>query len=352
MPTIDSVMVGDGNVAVSVHLDDTGSTPLIGFVVSCTSTDFGVSGSAMSPSSPVLVSALTNNASYTCTATVTDGLDYSAPSPPWGPFVIPSAPSSGAISGTVITTPPAELSGYCVEAVDGSNGQQLASASIASDGTYTLSGLADHDYAVRFVDCTGGGDYLPEWYGGGLVTPHDDPDQDGAARVPVVNGGTTTGINGVLSLGAHVTGTVTDTDDQPLKHVCAGAIANFDQYASVQTAGDGAYDLLAPPGTFTVAFYDCWGSDLVTQFWDHVNVQGDAAPLTVTAGSTTPGIDAAMIHGGQRGRHRHRRGHSGPDRARVRDRLERPRERKRRNGRHRAVRPWITPSGDLSSVVR
>ena len=50
---------------------------------------------------------------------------------------------------------------------------------------------------------------------------------------------------------------------------------------------------------FVIGFYDCWGSDLVTQFWDHVGLQADATQLTVVAGSTTPGIDAEMTHGGR-----------------------------------------------------
>ena len=92
------------------------------------------------------------------------------------PFVIPPAPVTGAISGTVTTNPPAMLNGYCAEATETWNNQSLGSAAIAADGTYTLTALADHDYAVRFVDCTGGGDYLPRWYGGGLVTPNHNPD--------------------------------------------------------------------------------------------------------------------------------------------------------------------------------
>ena len=263
VPSIDSVIPGAGNAVVNVHLpDDDGGAPIMSYGASCTSSDFGAAGNATSPTTPVLVGVLTTNATYTCTATVTNNVGTSDPSLPSGVFVIPPGPASGAITGTVTTAPAATLSGYCAEATDISGGGNISSAAIAVDGSYTLLGLADHTYAVRFVDCSGGGDYFPRWYGGGLVTPgKDDPTQEGALPVVVMNGATMSGIDGVLSLGAHVTGTVTDTDDHPLEHVCAGAISNFDQQAFVITAADGTYDLLAPPGTFIVAFYDCWGSD-------------------------------------------------------------------------------------------
>ena len=175
-----------------------------------------------------------------------------------------------------------------------------ASAAIAVDGTYTLLGLADHNYAVRFVDCSGGGDYFPRWYGGGLVTPgKDDPTQEGAAP-----GGGDERRDDEWYRWRAVARRARDrhrdrTDDHPLEHVCAGAISNFDQQAFVITAADGTYDLLAPPGTFVIAFYDCWGSDIVTQFWDHVSLERDATQLTVVAGTTTPGIDAELVHGGR-----------------------------------------------------
>ena len=115
----------------------------------------------------------------------------------------------------------------------------------------------------------------------------------------VVNGATTTGIDGVLSLGAHVTGIVTDTDDLPLEHVCAGALANSDPASVANTAGDGTYDLLAPPGTFIIGVLRLFGIRPRHPVLGSCRVgHGRRHRLTVTAGSTTPGIDAAMTHGG------------------------------------------------------
>ena len=353
VPTIDSVMVGDGNVAVSVHLDDTGSTPLIGFVVSCTSTDFGVAGNAMSPSSPVLVSGLTNNASYTCTATVTDGLNYSAPSPPWGPFVIPSAPSSGAISGTVIT----DACRSVERLLRGGGGHLERSAArqrLDRVGRYLHVGRVWPTMTTRFASSTAPAAATTSHGGTAAVsvTPHRRPAHDGAASVPVVNGGTTTGINGVLSLGAHVTGTVTDTDDQPLKHVCAGAIREL---RPVRVRRHRGRRDLRPART---------AGHVHRRVLRLLGIR----PRHAVLGSRQPAGRRGAAHGHRRldhdrnrrrddprwtcGRHRHRRDHPRPHRERVRDRLERRRERKRRNPRHRAVRPWIRPSGDLSSVVR
>ena len=84
------IVAGDGNAAVSVHPPTTTAvrrSPRFG--VSCTSTDFGVAATRRARPRRSWSSVLTNNASYTCTATVTERRRdrASAPSPPWGPFV-------------------------------------------------------------------------------------------------------------------------------------------------------------------------------------------------------------------------------------------------------------------------
>ena len=139
-PSIDSVIPGAGNVVVNVHApDDDGGAPITGYGASCTSSDFGAPANATSPTTPVLVGVLTINATYTCTATVTNDVGTSDPSGASGSFVVPSPPASGAISGTVTTSPPTTLNGYCAEATETWGNWSVASTTIAVDGTYTLS---------------------------------------------------------------------------------------------------------------------------------------------------------------------------------------------------------------------
>jgi hypothetical protein len=112
-PSIDSIIPGAGNAVVNVHApDDDGGSPITGYGASCMSSDFGAPANATSPTTPVLVGVLSSNAKYTCTATVTNDVGTSEPSGPSGSFVVPSAPASGAISGTATTSPPTTLSGF------------------------------------------------------------------------------------------------------------------------------------------------------------------------------------------------------------------------------------------------
>lgn len=298
-PWITGVSAIPGALVVTVNPSDDGGEPITGYGADCTSDDGGAPGSATDSTSTVTVAGLTSGRWYTCTATVANAIGTSPPSGWWGPFQIPDPPPTGAITGIVTASPPADLTGYCAQATYTYWDNVLASAPIAADGTYTITGLATGEYAVRFTDCTGGGDYLPQWYDGRLARPQGDPSGDGATTVIVDDGQTTNGIDGNLTLGAHVTGTVTDGSGVGLQNICVGALVQFDPAAMTGTSEDGTYDLLVPPGVVNIAFFDCENDhDYVTQFWDHTDTRGDAVPLALVADTTTTGIDATMIAGG------------------------------------------------------
>jgi hypothetical protein len=70
--------------------------------------------------------------------------------------------------------------------------------------------------------------------------------------------------------------------------------------ASTCTAADGTYTAPGLPADtyrvgFTTSLVSCTGSNYVTQFYDNQKSLANADPVAVTAGSTTPGIDAAMV---------------------------------------------------------
>ena len=80
-----------------------------------------------------------------------------------------------------------------VQAYD-SGGDPVASSQTASDGTYTLSGLATGSYKVGFVPS---GSYVPQFYNGKATLASADP-------VSVTEGSTRTGIDAALATGGQI----------------------------------------------------------------------------------------------------------------------------------------------------
>nr|MBW4077265.1 hypothetical protein [Acidobacteriota bacterium] len=101
----------------------------------------------------------------------------------------------GSISGTV-SNGSTGLAGICVnaQAVNGGLGGGAASA---TDGTYTISGLAAGSYTVQFIDCTGTGTYASQYYDG---TTGGTTIQGSASSVSVTASVTTSPISAVMSL--------------------------------------------------------------------------------------------------------------------------------------------------------
>ena len=242
-PTVTGVVPGDTTAAVSLDPPaDDGGAPIVLYTVNCSSNDGGAPANAGGIAIPITVNGLTNSHTYTCNATATNSAGPGSPSADSAPFSVGPPPPppgppppTGAISGTVTATPPADLSTYCAQVTIAGTSNMIGNAPIAADGTYTLNGLGTGSYDVRFVDCTGGGDYLPQWYGGVPFTPRDDPVRDGAVDVSVTDGATTSAIDGILSRGAHVKGTVTAAvGGAPLPNICV-VTADSDPNAITQT---------------------------------------------------------------------------------------------------------------------
>ena len=107
-------------------------------------------------------------------------------------------------------------------------------------------------------------------------------------------GATTSGVDTTLSPGGHITGTVTDSH-----HVgIAGfEIFVFDAAMNISIAwtdSAGNYDVggLAT-GTYRVEFND-YTNDTLTQYYNDEPSLGQADPVAVTAGETTPNIDCTL----------------------------------------------------------
>ena len=199
--------------------------------------------------------------------------------------------AGGQISGTVRDASTADgVLNVEVDVYD-SGGNPVASGPSASDGTYTISGLPTGTYKVGFVP---GGDYVAQFYNGKATLAT-------ANTVPVTAGSTTSGIDAALAAGGQISGTVRDASTR------AGVLnVEVDVYdsggnpvVSGQTASDGTYTISGlPTGSYRVWFVP-FDTNHLPQFYEGKAALATADPVSVTAGSTTSGIDAALAAGGQ-----------------------------------------------------
>jgi hypothetical protein len=157
------------------------------------------------------------------------------------------------ISGTVSDAATASgLANVTVSAYDTASTSSF-STTTAAGGTYSLSVPAG-TYLVAFQDYSGG--HLVQWW-------NDQPDQNSANPVTVTPGATTAGIDGALTEGGSIAGTVTNSSSQPLAGVCATIYsAANDLYANAGGCSDsaGRYQTTGvPAGSYTVLFTDTAG---------------------------------------------------------------------------------------------
>ena len=186
-----------------------------------------------------------------------------------------------------------------VDAYD-SNGNFVNSTCTASDGSYTVSGLATGSYRVGFAvsglsGFCGGSlqNYLPQFYNGKASLATADP-------VAVTAGSTSTGIDAALQPGGQITGKVTDASTGAAiageSVTVLGSSGNFVGFASTDSNGNYTVAGLTT-GTYKVEFYG--GGNYLTQFYNGKASLATADPVAVTVGSTSTGIDAALQPGGQ-----------------------------------------------------
>ncbi len=198
------------------------------------------------------------------------------------------------VSGTVT-----DSSGSGIENVDVyfyNDGGYVDDGYTNGDGAYSID-VPKGSYQVRFFPPSDSG-YTDQWY-------NDKPDQGSADTLAVT--GNMSGINATLAKGGTITGTVTDQGSGTgLSGIDVEAYTQdyqTDVYAT--TGDDGRYTLTGlPGGSYTVEFSgdpynDPDTSAYLSQYYDGHVATDDAIsdPVSVTAGSTTDGIDATMAKG-------------------------------------------------------
>jgi len=202
--------------------------------------------------------------------------------------------AGGRIAGTVTdSATKAALAGICVQAYDSSGGA-VASTQTNSSGVYTLSALPTGSYLVGFVDCDAGS-YVTQYYNGKTTLASADP-------IAVTAGTTTSGINAAMVTEGQITGTVTDSATQaPLAGICVDVFDSSGSIlGSVSTDANGVYTSpRLAVGSYRVGFFNCGASTYASQYYNDQATLASADPVTVTDGTTTSGINAALVAGGQ-----------------------------------------------------
>ncbi len=209
--------------------------------------------------------------------------------------------STGSISGTVTAADGgAALAGICVTATP--PGGETGSATTASDGSYTISGLAPNSYSVEFsIGCGNTGNYAPQWWDGAASQTSGTP-------VSITGGSTIGSIDAQLVTGGTISGTVTAAEGgAPLAGICVAVDGpgygqpGFTPAGTAVTASDGTYTVTGlAQNQYTVEFSEGCGNSggYGTQWWEDASSAMSASDVQVNTGSTVGSIDAQLVVGG------------------------------------------------------
>ncbi len=167
--------------------------------------------------------------------------------------------------------------------------ETVGCATTKAGGAYVIEGLAHGEYLVEFYSPSGSGlDYVTQYY-------DDKTAFSEATPVSVEEGGTKSGIDAALDEGGQIAGVVTSVSTgAPLGDVLVCALAkSAEAVACSVTNASGEYTILSlPVGQYRVGF-DA-GKKYIVQYYDNRLLLSEAQAVSVTAGGTLTGIDAAL----------------------------------------------------------
>jgi Carboxypeptidase regulatory-like domain len=230
--------------------------------------------------------------------------------------------SADGVTGTVRGLRGVPLTGACVTA-HGPSGTRSTTA--ARDGRYLISGLRPGLYTLEYRDCAAPGRYFPQWSGGTALArsarqvsvtgsqlltlaPVTLRPTSPAALLSIAtpawlsNGASADSLAASVRHG-RISGLVTDRARHPLKGICVYTVPQSSGvFYRVRTSKAGTY-LSKPlkPGKYLVAFLPGCGNkgNWLLQFYKNTSNGGKATPVKVTAGKTTPNINARLRLGGE-----------------------------------------------------
>jgi 5-hydroxyisourate hydrolase-like protein (transthyretin family) len=200
----------------------------------------------------------------------------------------PALADTGSISGAVVDNHGGPVQSVQVTVYDTSQ-TFVAAAMTATDGTYTVAGLAPGPYKVGFQATSG--NFAPQYYNGKSSLASAD-------TITVVGGGTAQNIDATLTTGGKVTGTVIDSLHSGIAGVAVDVLdSNGNVLGSANTAPDGSYTVFGlGTGADKVEFF---GGSYATEYYNSKPSFATANSISVTAGVTTPNINATMVVAGR-----------------------------------------------------
>ncbi len=116
--------------------------------------------------------------------------------------------------------------------------------------------------------------------------------------VTVPGGQTIAGVDAELEQAAAISGSVTDTNGNPVPGVQVSAFGPGDTWIgshTTSTASDGTYQIgIIRPAAYRVRFSPPTGSGLVPEWFDDAPDRAQATDVTVSPGQTAAGVDAEL----------------------------------------------------------
>ena len=204
----------------------------------------------------------------------------------------------GQITGTVTDSEGKPLEGVSVGVFEagGSNTTLVSSAATNSTGGYTAPNLASGSYKVEFSESSGASDYAPQYYNSKATWAEAEP-------VMVTAGTTTLAIDAAMQPGGQITGTVTNSEGKALSGVRVTVLeadgSNTEPPSTTMTGSTGGYTVSnLASGSYKVEFSaNSEVGNYAPQYYNAKSSLAEAEPVTVTAGTITTAINAAMQPG-------------------------------------------------------
>ena len=228
--------------------------------------------------------------SYALFAQYGDGSGHAPPA-----TITVTVPTAASLTGTV-TGPGGPVAGATVQVVDVSNGLEAAHVSTADDGTYAVAGLPPGTYTVCVnpAGASPGPDglgYLPQCWD--QIGPGETP-----TPVTVSAGSHVAGINANLVTAGSISGTVTDSDSDPIE----GVVVSVDQpggdpaaYAVTDNLGQWSVAGM-PTGSYGVCFDPSQvpGASYAPECFDDQSPSSTRTLVEITEGSAVANVDVVL----------------------------------------------------------
>ena len=200
----------------------------------------------------------------------------------------------GTITGRVTNAKGAGLALMCVSVTAVGAGNPTFSSTALDDapnGAYTVNKLPPATYAVGFSNCTGKGNYAPQWSGGSST-------YTGAKGIAVSEGKTVSGVDAKMPAGGVIAGVVTTANHKPMAGSCVDAISTDGAFGFATTSSKGTFSIL---GLSTGAYFVSFCGNVAGYLGQSYKAESSsvfANPVSVVVGQTTSPVDATLTLGG------------------------------------------------------